>query len=202
MTGLHHVGYWVPDLGVAVEHARRTLGIGPFLVARHVRFDTFRLADGTAIMDPGYLDHSAAFAAWGPIVLELAEVHSIDDALAAAYRIGPDRIGPNRIGPDRIGPDRIGSARTGSARVGSDRTGHVAWVVDDLAAEIDRLDAAGCRLIHTAASGAVEVAWFDGGPLFPHPIEVHRAGPPILGMHERLATLARDWDGADPLRPI
>jgi catechol 2,3-dioxygenase-like lactoylglutathione lyase family enzyme len=207
MTGLHHVGYWVPDLGVAVEHARRTLGIGPFLVARHVRFDTFRLADGTAIMDPGYLDHSAAFAAWGPIVLELAEVHSIDDALAAAYRIGPDRIGPDRIGPDRIGPDRIGpdrigSARTGSARVGSDRTGHVAWVVDDLAAEIDRLDAAGCRLIHTAASGAVEVAWFDGGPLFPHPIEVHRAGPPILGMHERLATLARDWDGADPLRPI
>jgi catechol 2,3-dioxygenase-like lactoylglutathione lyase family enzyme len=202
MTGLHHVGYWVPDLGVAVEHARRTLGIGPFLVARHVRFDTFRLADGTAIMDPGYLDHSAAFAAWGPIVLELAEVHSIDDALAAAYRIGPDRIGPDRIGPNRIGPDRIGSARTGSARVGSDRTGHVAWVVDDLAAEIDRLDAAGCRLIHTAASGAVEVAWFDGGPLFPHPIEVHRAGPPILGMHERLATLARDWDGADPLRPI
>jgi catechol 2,3-dioxygenase-like lactoylglutathione lyase family enzyme len=172
MTGLHHVGYWVPDLGVAVEHARRTLGIGPFLVARHVRFDAFRLADGTAITDPGYLDHSAAFAAWGPIVLELAEVHSIDDGLAAAYRIG------------------------------SGRTGHVAWVVDDLAAEIDRLGAAGCRLIHTAAAGAVEVAWFDGGPLFPHPIEVHRAGPPILGMYERLATLARDWDGADPLRPI
>jgi catechol 2,3-dioxygenase-like lactoylglutathione lyase family enzyme len=197
MTGLHHVGYWVPDLGVAVEHARRTLGIGPFLVARHVRFDAFHLADGTAITDPGYLDHSAAFAAWGPIVLELAEVHSIDDALAAAYRIGPARIGPARIGPDRIG-----SARTGSERIGSDRTGHVAWVVDDLPAEIDRLGAAGCRLIHTASSGAVEVAWFDGGPLFPHPIEVHRAGPRILGMHERLAALARDWDGRDPLRPI
>jgi catechol 2,3-dioxygenase-like lactoylglutathione lyase family enzyme len=187
MTRLHHVGYWVPDLGAAAEHAQRTLGIGPFLVARHVRFDAFHLADGTAITDPGYLDHSAAFAAWGPIVLELAEVHSIDDALAAAYRIGPARIGSDRIG---------------SGRIGSERTGHVAWVVDDLAAEIDRLGAAGCRLIHTAASGAVEVAWFDGGPLFPHPIEVHRAGAPILGMHERLAALARDWDGRDPLRPI
>ena len=40
--------------------------------------------------------------------------------------------------------------------------------------------------IHEAVSGAVHVAWYDGGTLFPHPIELHRAGPPILGMHARL----------------
>lgn len=156
---MHHIGYWVPDLAAAAENARRTLGVGPFLLAEHVSFSSFRLADGTAIDDPGYLDHSAAFAAWGPVVLELAEVHRIDDSLAAAYRLGYDRVG------------------------------HVSWVADDLEAEVARLEVAGCRLIHTATSGPIEVAWLDGGPLFPHPIEVHRAGPAILGMHARLTAL-------------
>lgn len=169
---MHHIGYWVPDLAAAAERAARTLGIGPFLVHRHVAFDEFRMADGTEITDPAFLDHSAAFAAWGPIVLELAEVHSVDGALATAYGIGFDRVG------------------------------HVCWVTDDPAAEGARLEAAGCRLIHRAATGAVRVAWYDGGPLFPHPIEVHEAGPPILGMHDRLAAAARDWDGKDLLRPI
>jgi hypothetical protein len=156
---MHHVGYWVPDLAAAAAHARETLGVGPFLLASHVRFDAFRLADGTEITDPAYLDHSAAFAAWGPIVLELAEVHTIDPALAAAYRLGHDRVG------------------------------HVSWTAPELPAEIARLEAAGCRLLHTAASGPIEVAWLDGGPMFPHPIEVHRAGPAILGMHDRLTAL-------------
>lgn len=156
---MHHIGYWVPDLAAAAAHARDTLGVGPFLLAEHVRFDSFRLADGTEITDPAYLDHSAAFAAWGPIVLELAEVHTIDDGLARDYRLGFDRVG------------------------------HVSWVADDLGAEVARLAAAGCRLLHTAVSGPIEVAWLDGGPLFPHPIEVHRAGPAILGMHTRLTTM-------------
>ncbi len=172
MTGPHHFGYWVPDLAAAAEQAARTLGIGPFLVHRHVTFDTFRMADGTEISDPAFFDHTAAFAAWGPLVLELAEVHSVDPGLAAAYGIGFDRVG------------------------------HVSWVTEDLAAEGARLTAAGCRLIHEAVSGAVHVAWYDGGSLFPHPIELHRAGAPILGMHGRLTAAARDWDGRDLLRPI
>jgi catechol 2,3-dioxygenase-like lactoylglutathione lyase family enzyme len=172
VNGLHHIGYWVPDLAEAAERAARTLGVGPFLVHRHVAFDAFRMADGTEITDPAFLDHSAAFAAWGPIVLELAEVHSVDDGLAAAYGIAFDRIG------------------------------HVSWVTDDLEAEGARLEAAGCRPIHRASTGAVRVAWYDGGPLFPHPIELHLAGPPILGMHGRLAAAARDWDGRDLLRGI
>ncbi|GID91011.1 VOC family protein [Amorphoplanes digitatis] len=171
-AGPHHVGYWVPDLAVAAERAARTLGVGPFLVHRHVAFDAFRMAGGAEITDPAFFDHSAAFAAWGPIVLELAEVHSIDGGLAAAYGIGFDRVG------------------------------HVSWVTGDLAAEGARLESAGCRLIHEAVSGAVHVAWYDGGTLFPHPIELHLAGPPILGMHARLAAAAANWDGRDLLRPM
>jgi hypothetical protein len=169
---VHHVGYWVEDLDAAVQRSIETLGVGPFLVHRHVRFDAFRYADGREVTDPSHFDHTAAFAAWGPIVLELGVIHSIDPALRAAYRAAPGTVG------------------------------HVSWVVDDLVSETKRLTDAGCPLIHTAAIGAVQVAWHEGGLLFPHPIEVHQAGPPILGMHTRLADLARDWDGRDPLRPM
>jgi len=169
---LHHVGYWVDDLEEAIDRAVRTLGVGPFLVHPHVRFEEFTLADGTTITDPEYFDHTAAFTSWGPIVLELGQVHTAHPDIAAAYRIGTGDVS------------------------------HVSWVVDDLAAESERLDARGCPLIHTASLGAVAVAWHDGGVLFPHPIEVHRAGPPILGMHPRLVALADGWDGSDPMRPM
>jgi catechol 2,3-dioxygenase-like lactoylglutathione lyase family enzyme len=172
MSGPHHVGYWVADLAAAARAMSQALGVGPFLVHRNVRFDAFRLADGTTVTDPAYLDHSAAFTAWGPMVLELAEIHTIDDGLAAAYGVSYDRVG------------------------------HVSWVTRDVGADRARLEAAGCRLIHTASSGAVSVAWYTGGTLFPHPIELHQAGRPILGMHGRLAALAHDWDGRDLLQPI
>jgi methylmalonyl-CoA/ethylmalonyl-CoA epimerase len=172
MPALHHVGYWVEDLDQAVERAVQTLGVGPFLVHRSIRFSSFHLADGTEITDPGYLDHSAAFTAWGPVVLELGQVYSIDPGLAAAYGMP-------------------------SAGVG-----HVSWVVPDLDVESARLAGLGCRLIHTASLGEVRVAWHDGGPLFPHPIEVHRSGGPILGMHARLVALADGWDGSHPQRSI
>lgn len=171
-VAVHHVGYWVDDLDEGIDRAVRTLGVGPFLVHPHVSFDSFVLADGTVVEDPAYFDHTAAFAAWGPMVIELGVVHSVDPFLAAAYRLGSDRVG------------------------------HVSWVVDDLEAESARLEGEGCRLIHTATTGAVAVAWHEGGPMFPHPIEVHRAGAPIQGMHGRLAALADGWDGTDPKRPM
>ena len=172
MHPLHHVGYWVDDLDEAVDRAVRTLGVGPFLVHRHVAFESFTLADGTAITDPAYFDHTAAFASWGSIVLELAEVHTADPDIVLAYGIRAGEIG------------------------------HVSWVVDDLGEESARLEALGCPLIHTASLGAVNVAWHGGGALFPHPIEVHLAGAPILGMPGRHAAHADGWDGSDPMRPM
>jgi catechol 2,3-dioxygenase-like lactoylglutathione lyase family enzyme len=172
MRPLHHMGYWVDDLDEAVARAVRTLGVGPFLVHRHVTFNSFRLADGTPVTEPAYFDHTAAFASWGSIVLELGQVHTAHPDIVAAYGIRPGQVG------------------------------HVSWVVDNLAAETTRLEALGCPLIHTASSGAVNVAWHGGGPLFPHPIEVHLAGPPILGMAGRLTALADGWDGSEPMRPM
>jgi hypothetical protein len=91
--------------------------------------------------------------------VELNQVHAIDERLAAAYGVTPGAIS------------------------------HVSWVVPDVAAESARLARLGCRLINTARSGPISVAWHDGGPLFPHPVEVHQHNEVIAGMHDRLAAL-------------
>jgi catechol 2,3-dioxygenase-like lactoylglutathione lyase family enzyme len=162
MPALHHIGYWVDDLAAAQARWRGDLGAGPFEVIEHVPFEEFVMAPidggggrGGALM----FDHSAAFAAWGPVVVELDQVHAIDERLAAAYGVVPGAVS------------------------------HVSWVVPDVAQESARLAALGCALINTARSGPVSVAWHDGGPLFPHPIELHQANEVITGMHGRLCAL-------------
>jgi hypothetical protein len=55
--------------------------------------------------------------------------------------------------------------------------------------ESARLERLGCQLINTARSGPISVAWHDGGPLFPHPVEIHQHNDVIAGMHGRLAAL-------------
>ncbi len=173
MTTLHHIGYWVNDLEAAVARAVRDLGVGPFLVHEHITFDSWETGPAVAA-DPGPVefDHSAAFAAWGPVVIELGQVHAIDPRLAQAYGV-----------------------RDGAVS-------HVSWVVDDLEAEAERLTALGCEPVNTASTGPIHVSWHTGGPLFPHPIELHEANPAILGMHPRLSGLAEGWDGSDPMRPM
>jgi hypothetical protein len=170
MQALHHIGYWVDDLDAAMRQWSRDLGIGPFNVIEHVPFDSFVLAgtgagagaDSVADGRPRagvVFDHSAAFAAWGPVVVELGQVHAIDDRLAAAYDVTPGAVS------------------------------HVSWVVPDVEQESARLERLGCRLINTARSGPIRVAWHDGGPLFPHPVELHQHNDVIAGMHGHLVAL-------------
>src|SRR5580693_2636039 len=164
MRPLHHIGYCVDDLDAAMKQWTRDLGVGPFQVIEHVPLEDFVLiADGRPCDDVVF-DHAAAFAAWGPVVVELSQVHAIDDRLAAAYGPTPGAVS------------------------------HVSWVVPDVAEESGRLARLGCRLINTARSGPVSVAWHDGGPLFPHPIEVHQRNSVIDGMHDRLVALRAGED--------
>jgi catechol 2,3-dioxygenase-like lactoylglutathione lyase family enzyme len=159
MRGVHHIGYWVDDLAAAQARWRTELDVGPFDVIEHVPFDSFALIDDGEPQEAAVFDHSAAFAAWGPLVVELDQVHAIDDRLATAYAVTPGAVS------------------------------HVSWVVPDLAQESARLAELGCGLISTARSGPITVAWHGGGPLFPHPIELHQHNDVIAGMHGRLCAL-------------
>lgn len=159
MQALHHIGYWVDDLDSAMKRWRQDLGVGPFQVIEHVTFEEFVLTVDGQQYDAVVFDHAAAFAAWGPVVVELNQVHAIDDRLAAAYGVAPGAVS------------------------------HVSWVVPDVEQESARLARLGCRLINTARSGPIEVAWHDGGPLFGHPVELHQHNDVIAGMHDRLIAL-------------
>ncbi len=125
MTSLHHIGYWVDDLDAAMKQWNRDLGVGPFQVIEHVTFEEFVFSLGGQTYQDVVFDHAAAFAAWGPVVVELNQVHAIDDRLAAALNPTPGTVS------------------------------HVSWVVPDVKEESARLTRLGCRLINTAVSGPV-----------------------------------------------
>jgi hypothetical protein len=97
-------------------------------------------------------------------VVVFDQVHAADDRLAAAYRVAPGAIS------------------------------HVSWVVPDLERESARLERLGCGLINTARTGPISVAWHHGGPLFPHPVELHQHNDVIAGMHGRLCALRTPGD--------
>jgi catechol 2,3-dioxygenase-like lactoylglutathione lyase family enzyme len=160
VTSLHHIGYWVDDLDKAMNQWAKDLDVGPFEVIEHVTFEHFVLTgkDGKR-HDDVVFDHAAAFAAWGPLVVELNQVHAIDDRLAAALNPIPGTVS------------------------------HVSWMVPDVTEESARLTRMGCRLINTAVSGPVNVAWHEGGPLFGHPVELHQRNDVIANMHARLLAL-------------
>ncbi len=107
-------------------------------------------------MRPAVLDHSAAFTAWGPVLLELNVVHS---AAPAALR---DALG--------IRPGAVS---------------HVAWTTEDLLTERQHLATAGCPLLTTSVGGAV-ADWFSGGALFGHPVEVHQPTDGVLAFWQSL----------------
>lgn len=149
--GLHHVGYWVEDLEAGMREAEQLLGVGPFRVIEHVDLGDFRFRD-----EPAVLDHSAAFAAWGPVILELNVAHRIEPAaLREVLQVVPGAVS------------------------------HVSWWTADLAEEGAHMASAGCALLTTSVGGAV-ANWFSGGRLFAHPIEIHEPTPAVLEMWSSL----------------
>jgi Glyoxalase/Bleomycin resistance protein/Dioxygenase superfamily len=145
--GLHHIAYWTDDLDTAMKQATRLLGVGPFRVIEHVGLGDFRFRG-----EPAVLDHSAAFAQWGPVILELNVAHDVQPPeLRDALGIAPGAVS------------------------------HTSWYTGDLAAEGEHLAASGCALLTTSVGGAV-ANWFTGGALFAHPIEIHQPTAPVLGM--------------------
>ncbi len=147
--GLHHIGYWTGDLDAAMAQAARLLGVGPFHVLPHVDLGDFRFRG-----EPATLDHSAAFAAWGPVLLELDQVHEVRPAaLREALGVRPGTVS------------------------------HVAWIAGDLGAEREHMTGAGCGWLTTSVGGAV-ADWFTGGGLFGHPVEIHQPTAPVLAFWE------------------
>jgi catechol 2,3-dioxygenase-like lactoylglutathione lyase family enzyme len=148
---IHHVGYVVEDLAGATERFARDFGAGPFQVMEHIAFDEVTFAG-----EPAVYDHSSAFGAWGPIIVELTQVHDARPAGLAAALTKPGA-----------------------------GVGHIAFLADDLAAEAARLEALGMHVFHTGRTGPVSAAWLSGGP-FGHPVEVLQRVPELDAFYASL----------------
>jgi catechol 2,3-dioxygenase-like lactoylglutathione lyase family enzyme len=149
---IHHVGYVVPDLPAAVERFSAGFGAGPFRIMENIP-----LEDVTFEGEPAVYDHSSAFGRWGPILVELTEVHRVEPAGLARALTAPGM-----------------------------GIGHVAWLADDLEAETARLQALGLEPFHTGHAGPASAVWFRGGPCFGHPVEVLRRNPELLDYYASL----------------
>ena len=163
---IHHVGYVVEDLGRDVPRFAAATGAGPFYAMEHIAFD-----EVTYRGEPATYDHSSAFGVWGPLIVELTQVH---DAQPAGLR---DAL---------VGP--------GSG------VGHVAWLADSLDDETARLTALGITPFHAGRTGPASAVWFDGGDRFGHPIEVLQRRDELLGFYAMLREASIGWDGSEPLR--
>jgi hypothetical protein len=120
---------------------------------------------------PAVYDHSSAFGAWGSILVELTQVH---DAQPPEFR------------------EALVAPGAG--------IGHIGFVVPSLSEETERLEAIGLVAFHTGKTGPASAVWFEGGPLFGHPIEVLQERDQILGFYAMVRAAAIDWDGSEPLR--
>jgi catechol 2,3-dioxygenase-like lactoylglutathione lyase family enzyme len=167
---IHHVCYIVDDIPKAVDQWVENTGAGPFfLLGEHIEFDE-TLLEG----EPCTFDHSSAIGRWGPIFLELIELHDLTPELESRYYTG------------------------GS---GGGNIAHVAYVVDDLAAESARLEAAGMPRFLQLRQGPVQISVHDA-PLLGHAIEVLENSDEVSGLFGMLAAAAEGWDGSEALREM
>jgi catechol 2,3-dioxygenase-like lactoylglutathione lyase family enzyme len=165
---VHHVGYVVDDLRTGIERFVNAFGAGPFFVMEHIVFD-----EVSYLGEPARYDHSSGFGQWGPILVELTQVHNAQPAGLREQLVSP-----------------------------GGGVGHVAWLVDSLEAETARLQALGVLPFHAGRTGPASAVWFDGGTLLGHPIEVLKRSDEIIGFYELVRAAALEWDGADPFRPM
>ena len=163
---IHHLGYVVENLRQDVPRFAAVTGAGPFFAMEHIPFD-----EVTYRGEPAVYDHSSAFGAWGPILVELTQVH---DAQPAGLR--------NSL----IAP--------------GGGVGHVAWLADSLEDEIARLEATGLTPFHAGRTGPASAVWLEGSEIFGHPIEVLQRRDELLRFYAMVREASAGWDRSGPLR--
>jgi catechol 2,3-dioxygenase-like lactoylglutathione lyase family enzyme len=124
--------------------------------------------------EPCVFDHASAIGKWGPIFLELMKLHEVTPELES-------RVDPGRAGGSNIA--------------------HIAYIVDDLATEGERLEAAGMPKFLYLRQGPVQISLHDA-PSLGHAIEVHENTDAINGLFALIAAGAEGWDGSEPLRAL
>jgi hypothetical protein len=166
-TELVQIAYTVPDLEAACHEWAERVGAGPFLVRRHM--EIVATHDG----QPAIYDHSAAFGQWGPVMLELVELHECE-------------------------PTSMNEVFRHSA---SNQVNHYAFFVDDLEASSAALQAQGFPLtMELVSSSGMQVHFLDARSTIGGLLELYVGTPHLRAHYDMVAALAEGWDGTDVIR--
>lgn len=124
--------------------------------------------------EPSTYDHSAALGQWGSMQVELHQQHC-ETPSAAKELFGPGETGLLQV----------------------------SWLVDDVDAEIERMEGLGYPTVFTcdAEGGSLQTAWFDTRELLGTYVEVYTKSFAVPA-YAAIARAAEGWDGERPLRPI
>jgi hypothetical protein len=164
---LSHVGYVVDDIEAAASEWQRTFSVGPFLLLDNIAFD-----EVSYLGEPCTWEHSAAFASWGEVLVELQQHH-------------------------RIEPPALAEMLTA---VSGPRTNHFSFVSSTPERDSEYLEAQGHPRFLFARDGDIELR-FHFIPSLRHSVEIHRACPALEGFFRQVREAAIGWDGRDPIRP-
>ena len=166
---LVQIAFTVPDLEAACHEWAQKVGAGPFLVRRHM--DVQCTHDG----EPATYDHSAAFGQWGPVMLELVELHACEPAsMNEVFR----HSAPNQVN-------------------------HYAYFVDDLEVTSAELQGLGFPLtMELVSSSGMRVHFLDARETIGGLIELYVGTEHLRQLYSKVAALHEGWDGSDVVRYI
>jgi hypothetical protein len=168
-TRLVQLAYRVHDIEEACRTWASTLGVGPFLLRHNMA------VTATHNGEPAAYDHSAAFGQWGPVMVELIEVH----------RCFPDSL------VEIVEHDVMGQLH------------HVACFVDDLDATSDRLQSQGMPLaMEVVSTSGIRTHFLDARSTSGCLLELYSPNDHLQSLYDKVRDLALGWDGSDPVRVI
>jgi hypothetical protein len=167
---ISHYSYAVEDITEAVQRWTTLLGAGPFYIMDPVALDRVTTRDE----QEAEWSHSAAFAKWGPIFIELQQLHDIRPR-------GLDEL---------LSPS------------GLPVVNHVSYISATPEADSARLSAAGHEMFIHATSGPLEFWLHDTRAALGHATEIHRGSTELTAIWDFIANAADDWDGSQPLRAM
>jgi len=168
-TRLVQLAYRVHDIETAARRWAALFGVGPFLLRRNMEVTT------THNGEPAAYDHSAAFGQWGPVMVELIEVH----------RCFPESL------LEIVEHDAFGQLH------------HVACFVDDLDATSESLQARGLPLaMEVLSTSGIRTHFLDARAVSGCLLELYSPNEHLQALYDKVRDLAVDWDGDDPVRVI
>lgn len=163
------LAYAVPDVVAAAHRWSTDLGAGPFFVREHIPLSRVEYRGA-----PGEFDHTSAYGQWGPLMVELVQVHN------ATPNVVNERFGPGDSGLH-----------------------HVAFIVDDLAATSAALGAHGYATAMSAwTSSGLQFDFVDTVAEFGHMLELYERNEHLVAFYAKVAAAADGWDGSDPVRML